>query len=215
VTPDLGAARPDFLDRALMVEFSGIRPEMRRDEGRFWGELEAKRPKILGALLQAATMGLRNLPHVNLERTPRLADFAVWVIACEKGLGMRPGEAITAFQASRTEARDIALEASPLYQPLARLASEGFTGTIAELRARLNSMVGNALMCSSQWPKTPNLLGTALRRMATNIREAGIELQFSRPDHSGRRIVSVRATAKATKSSSASSAVPQAKIAPV
>src|SRR5262249_15603066 len=34
--PDLGAARPDFLDRALMIEFSGIKPEVMRDEEQFW-----------------------------------------------------------------------------------------------------------------------------------------------------------------------------------
>ncbi len=53
--PDLGAARPDFLDRALIVEFSELKPEMRRDEARFWHEFELARPRILGALLNAAT----------------------------------------------------------------------------------------------------------------------------------------------------------------
>ena len=43
--------------------------------------------------------------------------------------------------------------------------------------------------------------------MATNLNKAGIELEFSRPDHSGRRIVSIRAATGALKSSSASSAI--------
>ena len=34
--PDLGAARPDFLDRTLIVEFNDIKPEQRRDERLFW-----------------------------------------------------------------------------------------------------------------------------------------------------------------------------------
>ena len=55
--PDLGAARPDFLDRALIIEFLGIRPEMRRDEWQFWLEFSEKRPRILGALLDAAVTG--------------------------------------------------------------------------------------------------------------------------------------------------------------
>ena len=41
--PDLGAARPDFLDRAMIVDFLDIKPEMRRDEGRFWREFELAR----------------------------------------------------------------------------------------------------------------------------------------------------------------------------
>ena len=39
-----------------------------------------------------------------------------------------------------------------------------------------------------RWPKAPHVLGSALRRMATILREAGIELEFSRSDHSGRRM---------------------------
>ena len=58
--PDLGAARPDFLDRALIVEFNDIKPEQRRDERQFWSEFECVRPRILGALLDAVVVGLGN-----------------------------------------------------------------------------------------------------------------------------------------------------------
>jgi hypothetical protein len=51
--PDLGATRPEFLDRALIIDFHDIRPSLRRDERQFWGEFEAARPPILGALLDA------------------------------------------------------------------------------------------------------------------------------------------------------------------
>ena len=164
--PDLGSARPDFLDRALIVEFLSIKPEIRRYEGQFWREFSERRPRILGALLDAAVAGLHNLPQVKLERPPRLADFALWVSACEEVLGMKPGEAMAACRANSAEARDLALEASPLYEPLAELAREGFTGTVAELRARLDSMVGEAIRRSVRWPKAPNVLSNALRRMA-------------------------------------------------
>ena len=204
--PDLGTARPDFLDRALIVEFLSITPEIRLDEAQFWREFSERRPRILGALLDATVAGLRNLPHIRLERRPRLADFALWVTACEEALGMQPGEAMAACQANGAEARDLALEASPLYGPLAKLAREGFTGTVAELHARLDSMVSDPMRRLVRWPKAPNILSNALRRMATNLREAGIEIEFSRPDHSGRKVVNVLAIARISKSSSASSA---------
>ena len=90
-------------------------------------------------------------------------------------------------------------EASPLYGPLAELAREGFTGTVADLHARLDSMVSDAMRRSVRWPKAPNGLGNALRRMATNLRAAGVELQFSRNDVQGRRVVSVVAAAHGQK----------------
>jgi len=189
--PELGTARPDFLDRSLIVEFLGLPPELRRDEARYWSDFSERRPRILGSLLDAAVMGLRNLPKVRLERPPRLADFALWVTGCEEALGMKPGEAMAAFRANSAAAHDLALEASPLFAPLAELAREGFTGTVAELHARLDSMVSDAVRRSVRWPKAPNGLGNALRRMATNLRIAGIQLQFSRNDVLGRRVVSL------------------------
>jgi hypothetical protein len=69
---------------------------MRRDEAQFWREFSERRPGILGALLDATVAALRNLPQVELERPPRLADFALWVSACEEVLGMKPGEAMAA-----------------------------------------------------------------------------------------------------------------------
>jgi hypothetical protein len=200
--PDLGTARPDFLDRALIVEFLSITPEIRLDEARFWSEFSARRPRILGALLDATVAALRNLPQVRLERPPRLADFARWVSACEEALGMQSGEATAACRANSAETRDLALESSPLYEPLAALANEGFTGTVAELRARLDSMVSEATRRSVRWPKAPNVLGNALRRMATNLRAAGIELQFSRNNEYGRRLVSVLLAAQTPKTPS-------------
>src|SRR5690242_21091403 len=97
-----------------------------------------------------------------------------------EALGMESAEAIAACRANCAEARDLALEASPLYEPLAELARDGFTGTVAELNALLHSMVGEATRRSVRWPRAPHVLGSALRRMATNLREAGIELEFSR-----------------------------------
>jgi hypothetical protein len=123
--PDLGAARPDFLDRALIVEFLGIKPEIRRDEAQFWREFSERRPRILGSLLDAAVAGLRNLPQVKLERLARLADFALGVSACEEALGMKQGEAMAACQANSVETRDLALDATPLYGPLSELAPRG------------------------------------------------------------------------------------------
>src|SRR5271168_913052 len=178
--PDLGAARPDFLDRAVIVEFLDMKSDLRRDEAQFWREFEEVRPRVLGALLDAATAGLRNLPNVKLDQPPRMADFAIWVDACEKSLGMKPGEALSAYQSNRAETHNLALESSPLYEPVAELAREGFNGTVTELHARLSSMMSESMRRSVRWPKAPSALGNALRPMAVNLRAVGIEIQFSR-----------------------------------
>jgi hypothetical protein len=200
--PDLGAARPDFLDRAVIVEFLDMKPEMRRDEAQFWREFEQVRPRILGALLDAAAAGLRNLPNVRLDEPPRMADFALWVNACEESLGMKPGEALAAYQSNRAETHNLALESSPLYEPVAELAQEGFSGTVTELHARLTCMMSESMRRSVRWPKAPNALGNALRRMAANLRAVGIEIQFSRAHFRGRSVVSLVSASEPRKRSS-------------
>ena len=200
--PDLGAARPDFLDRALIVEFNDIKPEQRRDERQFWLEFEKARPRILGALLDAVVVGLRNLPNVSLERLPRMADFAAWATACEEGLRMGSGEFLRLYEANRIAGRDLALESSPLFEPLRRLSLVGFQGTAAELLDRLNSIAGERSRRSMRWPKAPNVLSSSLRRLASNLRSTGIDLQFTRADDQGRRMISVHTTAESPKRSS-------------
>ena len=204
--PDLGATRPDFLDRALIIEFHDIKPEARRDEREFWREFEAARPRILGALLNAVALGLRKLPSVALGHLPRMVDFASWASDCEDGLGLDRGKFLKVYEANRADARDLALESSPIYEPLRELAREGFTGSSAELLTRLNNIVSEHTRRSVRWPKAPNALASTIGRMASNLRATGIDLQSSRVDRLGKRIVSVNALPVVPKRSSVTSA---------
>ena len=75
--------RPDLADRAILLMLAPIAERQRRPETALWREFELARPRILGALLDAAAHGLQMLPQVRLQRLPRMADFALWVTACE------------------------------------------------------------------------------------------------------------------------------------
>ena len=68
--------RPDLADRALFLTLPSISDARRRPEIELWREFELARPRLLGALLDAASHGLRVLPDVRLQRLPRMADFA-------------------------------------------------------------------------------------------------------------------------------------------
>ena len=131
-------------------------------------------------------------PALALGQLPRMADFAAWASACEDGLGLRRGEFLRIYENNRSEGKNLALEFSPLYEPIQALVEKGFTGSDAELIVLLNSMLSENLRRSVRWPKTPSALGTALRRIAGNLRAAGIEIEFSRADHRGRRMVSLK-----------------------
>ena len=57
---------PDLADRSLIFNLPQIPDEDRRPEKRFWADFEKARPRILGALLDAVSMGLRNQSSVKL-----------------------------------------------------------------------------------------------------------------------------------------------------
>jgi hypothetical protein len=63
-------------------------------------------------------------------------------------------------------------------------------------------MMSESMRRSVRWPKAPNALSNALRRMASNLRAVGINIQFSRADIRGRRVVSLVRASEPRKRSS-------------
>ena len=55
--------RPDLADRAILLMLAPIAERQRRPETALWREFELARPRILGALLDAAAHGLQVLPR--------------------------------------------------------------------------------------------------------------------------------------------------------
>ena len=103
--------RSDLADRALIFNLPQIPKENRQSEKRFWANFEKVRPRILGALLDAVSMGLRNHKSVKLSSPPRMADFAIWVVACEPALPWPSGSFMEAYLENRSEAVELSLEA--------------------------------------------------------------------------------------------------------
>src|SRR3954463_7468851 len=66
--------RPDLADRAILLTLDPIPEGRRRPEAELRVEFEADRPRILGALLDAVSEGLRRLSETHLPNPPRMAD---------------------------------------------------------------------------------------------------------------------------------------------
>ena len=72
--------------------------------------LKQDMPKILGALCDGLSVGVRNWKSTKLDSPPRMAEFARWVEACSTGLDWEPGEFIEAYQENRQHAYAISFE---------------------------------------------------------------------------------------------------------
>src|SRR5947209_2715171 len=105
--------RPDLADRAIFLTLGPIGEQQRRSEGELWREYELARPEVLGALLDSTVHGLRALGCTQLDQLPRMADFALWVTACETAL-WPSGTYIRAYAANRRVAIEGTVDADPV-----------------------------------------------------------------------------------------------------
>lgn len=177
--PDL-ASRPDLADRALTIQLRSVPATERRTERDVKADFEATRPAILGALLDGVSAALRYLPETRLERLPRMADFAQFVTAAERGLGWEPGTFLPIYEMNRADAVDTVLENDPVAQAvLAMFASgrESWEGTPSGLLAELGTKVPEQVRKSRAWPQTASRLGTILNRLAPPLRLRGIGIE--------------------------------------
>ena len=180
------ATRGDLLDRSVILYLPSIAKEQRHPERTFWKRFEEGRARILGALCSVVSHGLQQPETVALDELPRMADFALWVTAAEEALGWEAGTFLQAYDNNRQAANVLALESSPIVEPLTRLArrKDGFRGTATALLTELNGYIDNNIRRQKGWPSTPQGLSGILRRLAPNLR--GPRLMWCSWDIKGR-----------------------------
>jgi hypothetical protein len=187
--------RPDLADRAIVLMLAPITERQRRPENALWREFELARPYILGALLDAAAQGLRMLPHVRIERLPRMADFALWATACESAF--RPaGSLETAYSSNRRDAIENIVDADPVAALVREIMADKaqWKGSASDLLQAGTNVAGNSTVGNRfGWPKNPRALAGRLRRAQTFLRTLGIEIVFGREGRLGTRTIRITA----------------------
>jgi hypothetical protein len=176
------ATRPDLLERSIVLNLPPIPESKRMSEKELWQKYELIRPLVLGALFDAVSAAIRNLPSVNLSRRPRMADFAEWVVAGESALPWSERDFLAAYLDNRNSASNAALEASAVGPAIQRLMKdEGrWQGSATELLRLLDGCASEKTKKRPDWPRTPNMLSNALRRIAPTLRQANIRIKFDR-----------------------------------
>src|SRR6516225_191102 len=187
-------ARPDLADRAVFLTLGPIPEDRRRPEQELWAAFEKERPRILGALLDAAVYGLKMLPQTRLDKLPRMADFALWATACETAF-WPAGTFWTAFCGNRDEAIEEVLDADPIATAVRAIMTSRtqWTGTASDLLGTLGEVAGEAQRKARTWPDSPRALAGRLRRAATFLRRIGIEISFRREGRARARTIRISA----------------------
>ena len=189
--------RPDLADRAVFLTLEPIPEERRRPEQELWAAFELERPRILGVLLDALAKGLAMLPQTRLDKLPRMADFALWVTACETALWPQ-GTFWSAYCGNRDEAVDGVIDADPIASAVRAVMATRteWTGTASELLGAVAEIAGERVAKTKTWPDSPRALAGRLRRGATFLRKIGIDVGFEREGRARTRTIRITTAGK-------------------
>jgi hypothetical protein len=197
------AARHDLADRSIVVNLPPIPDSRRIPEKKILADFRLAHPKILGAICDAISQGLKNLASTRLSSLPRMADFALWVTATEPALPWGRGEFLRAYMGNRTEAVELSLESDPISSAVRELMESRmeWSGTSSELLEKLCELVPEKIQKSQSWPKKANILSSKLKRSSTFLRMVGIDIEFYRTLRSGKRTIVIRRSGETPSSS--------------
>ena len=171
--------RPDLLDRSVVLQLPRITEGKRRIETDLDSAFDMAHPRLLGALLTAVSTALANCETVKLDRMPRMADFAQWVVAAEPVLPWAPGNFLAAYMQNCEDVLDIPMGVSPLVAALKALMvnTQEWTGTATELHTAIVALAGPGQQAQRQLPTSPRTLSEALGRLAPNLRAIGLHYE--------------------------------------
>lgn len=191
--PDL-ASRPDLADRSIIITLPVIAETERKFERDFWQTFERDAPRILGALLNAASDALRRLPSTDLHERPRMADFARWATAAEMSLGWPEGAFMQAYNTNRSVVDAAALEGNPVAEAVHTLVMEQGTwrGTASGLIMTLRNLYPQLTDDAQTFPRSANKLSSELRRVHPILRRQGVTISRTREGKSGKRYIELK-----------------------
>ncbi len=189
-------ARSDLASRAITISLGTILEDARKPEAELDRLIEVARPRILGALLNAASHGLREFSPIAAGRLPRHAAFMQWAQACEWAF-WKPGSIQAAFEKNSADAADGVLEADSVALALMSfLAAQNgaWTGKGWQLLSLLNAYAPEGDPREKSWPRDPTRLSSRLRLAAPSLRQRGISI--TRRKSNGERLIEITSTAR-------------------
>jgi hypothetical protein len=178
---DTIATRGDLLDRSSILNLKRIPDEMYEEEKVLRPKFEKIRGSMLWLILNATSHGLKFADRISMPKKPRMADFAVWVTACEKEgtLPWSEGEFLNVFMTAQKTAIKELFENDTFAQAVFNLVerhNNELTCSAKELLTMLNDFNGVVEGYEPKgWPKSPNKVRGRLTRIAPQLRSAGCE----------------------------------------
>lgn len=179
---DYIARRPDLADRSIIINLEPIRKKERKSEEELLQEIELIKPKILGSLLDALSIALKEYENVNLEAPPRMADFSKWATAAETGFGFERGTFIKAYEKNQLETAQEAVEHDIVISTIIDCLKKekGISGNASYILAKLENYLTIDPKRTKDWVTSPNQLKNILIRIQPILEANHITYNYER-----------------------------------
>ena len=116
-----------------------------------------------------------------------MADFATLGEAMLPAMNRQPGAFVDAMIRNQERQNAIILEAHPEAIELLKWTQNRidarYEGTASDLLTSLTGFADVGTTRSKSWPKTAKALSVSLRRLAPNLKQAGLAITFTRDKH--------------------------------
>jgi len=172
---DPGALRGDLGDRILLMDSRSIDGTQRRTESELNRLHQTNRSMMFGGLLDLVAGTLLHLDQIQLEVTPRMADFARLLAALDKvdvksDDGLK-GDALEQYLAQRTSVAMDVVESDDVASAIRDLAEEVqlWSGTQGKLLQRITPK-----QKPRNWPESPRKLRSHLNRIMPALSQTGV-----------------------------------------
>lgn len=170
-------------------------------ERELWSEFSRIHPYVLGALCDSLSTALARENETQLDRLPRMADYAHWVVSAEPALPWGSGRFLELYGENRAKAIEQAVETDIVASAIMTLMSDKveWTGTATELLEALKELVPESTTRLKSWPKAANGLSKRLSRIQTFLRQVGVDVSTGdRVPGTRKRMVVIRQQPKKT-----------------
>lgn len=170
-------ARPDLMDRSLVVSFRTLRDDERKGEKELLEEFRKLCPSMLGAVLDSVSRALRRHSQVDAPGI-RLLDFARWAVGATSSESEEQ-RLRNALLGNRSNLQVAAIDNDVFAQAVIEWIEEvgSATMTVTEILAQLNSRRADAGRKGDGWPLKPESVSAKLGRLAPVLLGAGIEVE--------------------------------------
>lgn len=209
---NLSIAKPDLLDRTLLLHLDRIPPNERREESVLWAEFEIARPYILGGIFDILSKAIAIYPTVKLEKLPRLADYGRWGYAIAEAIKPGLGKQFVAdYEQNVQQQVDEAIQsntlATTLLMYLSKRADNEWVSTITTAFTVLKTFADPDRYDKS-FPMVPRDLRRHLERLKTTLEERGITYSIQARTSDGYPIIFRKTAGFSSFAASSSSETP-------